>query len=508
MQAVFNRSLSRSLSRSANERLFTDECHSNNLLKGLAELRRSNTFCDISLQVNEHQIQAHKLVLSAFCPYFAAMFRPHTKEGSQEIVTLPDFLPGSTLDMLVDFAYTGQLVITGDAVQDLLLAANFLSIESVQKACCTFLADNMDVGNCLNILAFADQLGCTELASETKNFISFHFADVIKADEFLDFPCDRVTSILQMEDTCIEHPVGVVGTSDVQEQVIYEALIRYVEYAPEERLPLLADWLQYVHLPLMTDTALDQIEEDLLQKGRDRKCLVLVQKAKEKKAQMAAGPGPVEEKWCQPRCCTRNVIVQAKGFANHGYVLPDLESFRDEFKERGLQCHVTGMKLWIRRWDGRPVLGGLSVHFSNGTECIHGQTDCPDVHEFHLDPDERINQISVNCGYLIDKLTFHTTKNRQFGPYGGPGGGEGSTCPPPGGKCGHLVGVSGSVVNSQDSLALTRLKFIWMSYIQDVNEVPKQKPKGRKYFYDSDTSEEYTPYYGNDIDSEYETDSN
>lgn len=139
---------------------------------------------------------------------------------------------------------------------------------------------------------------------------------------------------------------------------------------------------------------------------------------------------------------------------------------------------------------------GLSVYFSNGRSDTHGQTDCPDVHEFHLEPDERINEINVNFGFLIDKLTFHTTKNRRFGPYGGPGGGQGSTHPPPGGKFGHLVGLAGSLVYDQGAYAITRLTFLWMSYMTpSVLKGTKDKDGRLHEVLDSEDSADSCDYY-------------
>ena len=51
------------------------------------------------------------------------------------------------------------------------------------------------------------------------------------------------------------------------------------------------------------------------------------------------------------RCYT-----ESKAFAAGGQIKPVVNQFNDE--KQATNGQVTGIKLWIRRWDGRPVLGG------------------------------------------------------------------------------------------------------------------------------------------------------
>ena len=46
-------------------------------------------------------------------------------------------------------------------------------------------------------------------------------------------------------------------------------------------------------------------------------------------------------------------------FANGGQVWPEIERFDHKTEMKELLVRVTGMDLYIRRWDGRPVLGGI-----------------------------------------------------------------------------------------------------------------------------------------------------
>ncbi len=94
---------------------------------------------------------------------------------------------------------------------------------------------------------------------------------------------------------------------------------------------------------------------------------------------------------------------------------------------------------------------------------LHGQpTD--QHHKFHLEVDERIIGITPQTGWMIDRLTFHTNKDRHFGPYGGDGGGLKDIDGPPEGCKGFLAAIRGSIVETQGSLGITSLAFKWAYY--------------------------------------------
>lgn len=69
-------------------------------------------------------------------------------------VMLRDVDP-TALDLLIEYAYTGEITITPDNVQVLLPASSLLQIQEVREACCRFLMKQLDPTNCLGIRSFA-----------------------------------------------------------------------------------------------------------------------------------------------------------------------------------------------------------------------------------------------------------------------------------------------------------------------------------------------------------------
>ena len=62
----------------------------------------------------------------------------------------------------------------------------------MKLACCEFLAHHIDVSNVLGFWLFADRNMCDKLALKASIFIREKFVFVMREDEFLELPLDRL----------------------------------------------------------------------------------------------------------------------------------------------------------------------------------------------------------------------------------------------------------------------------------------------------------------------------
>lgn len=76
------------------------------------------------------------------------------KEHESNEVILHDVDPAA-IELLIEYAYTGQIIITPDNVQVLLPASSVLQMQDVREACCRFLLRQLHPTNCLGIRSFA-----------------------------------------------------------------------------------------------------------------------------------------------------------------------------------------------------------------------------------------------------------------------------------------------------------------------------------------------------------------
>ncbi len=122
---------------------------------GLEKFRQDNVLCDVTLKVEGKSFPAHKNVLAVFSPYFKSMFQSQFKEATSDEVSLPT-INEATLQQMLKFAYLGQKPdITFDNVSDLVAAAHLMDIKPFLTEICTFLTNELDTENCLQIYRYS-----------------------------------------------------------------------------------------------------------------------------------------------------------------------------------------------------------------------------------------------------------------------------------------------------------------------------------------------------------------
>lgn len=134
------------------------------------------------------------------------------KEHNSNEITLHD-MDATAVELLVEYGYTGQIIITPDNVQVLLPASGILQMNTVREACCGFLMKQLHPTNCLGIRSFAGKLvdldvlvrivsvlldthSCKELHKKSHCFALQNFQQVASTEEFLLLHFQDVSSLI------------------------------------------------------------------------------------------------------------------------------------------------------------------------------------------------------------------------------------------------------------------------------------------------------------------------
>lgn len=88
------------------------------------------------------------------------------------------FSPLQVMDRLIEFAYTASISVGEKCVIHVMNGAVMYQIDSVVKACCDFLVQQLDPSNAIGIANFAEQIGCTELHQKAREYIYMNFSQV------------------------------------------------------------------------------------------------------------------------------------------------------------------------------------------------------------------------------------------------------------------------------------------------------------------------------------------
>ncbi|XP_031567854.1 actin-binding protein IPP-like [Actinia tenebrosa] len=498
----------------AKEKVVEDKKHSSAILLGLHQNYKDEKFCDVTLVFGDKEIKAHKVVLASSSRYFEAMFSSNFIDGSQQKLEIPLF-DSKIGTALIDYAYTGKVEITADNVVEILAGANFLQgFDFVEKSCCDYLKFHMSDENALQILQVADQFHQSKLKDHIKKYCFLRFSTFAENKAFLNIPFKLLKEVLSDDHLLVEKN-GVVYLGRRQEEYLLEKVLEYIKHN-EEVNEKAEQLLKCIHLPLLKNKKLHALKSnDVLQ---STECKALIDEALLLKKEKTSKSAQLQEEetdelsqkdWTKPRPCGEYQLWRGRCLANGEQVNDEAVAFSDKEKINVHSDYVTGMDLWIRSWDGRPVIGGMKIYYSNGESCMHGDEKGSTKEEFRLDTDERIIKLDSQSGYMIDCVTFFTNKERKLGPHGGSGGGYRQENPP--NYHGYLVCVEGNVVKSQGSLGITKLQFLWrffrthdQSHVPDYIEAYYDEFDEDDYddFYDD--YEDYDDYEGYDFEDDYD----
>ncbi|KAL4084260.1 hypothetical protein QTP88_028085 [Uroleucon formosanum] len=225
------------------------------ILEDLQSLRINEDLCDIRLETNDGTILlCHKNVLMAESPYFREMFG-NFYQRNKDLVKIREF-SSSVLRLLVDYIYSGQIIITRENVQVLLPAANILQLDFVIGACAEFLKNLLDASNCFGIKAFAHSHNCPMLLSSSEEYIKKHYLEVANGEDFLSLFVEDVIKIISCNDLAVPF-----------EEKVFESIIKWVRHDLEQRKDFLPELMEHIRLPLlasMPDILNGIIEDPLL----------------------------------------------------------------------------------------------------------------------------------------------------------------------------------------------------------------------------------------------------
>ncbi|XP_052754733.1 modifier of mdg4-like [Galleria mellonella] len=105
---------------------------------GLGSLQQNEEFVDMTLAADGHHVKVHQLVLSVVSPYLKALI---TSINCPHPVVFLNKISYKTLCYILEYVYTGEVVVAEEDINDLVEAAQALKIKGLE---------DMKLGNSLN----------------------------------------------------------------------------------------------------------------------------------------------------------------------------------------------------------------------------------------------------------------------------------------------------------------------------------------------------------------------
>uniref|UniRef100_G1Q447 Zinc finger and BTB domain containing 10 n=1 Tax=Myotis lucifugus TaxID=59463 RepID=G1Q447_MYOLU len=116
------------------------------LLQQLNEQRKKGILCDVSIVVSGKIFKAHKNILVAGSRFFKTLYCFSNKENpNQNNTTHLDIASVQGFSVILDFLYSGNLVLTSQNAIEVMTVASYLQMSEVVQTCRNFIKDALNV---------------------------------------------------------------------------------------------------------------------------------------------------------------------------------------------------------------------------------------------------------------------------------------------------------------------------------------------------------------------------
>ncbi|NXA37598.1 KLH29 protein, partial [Eudromia elegans] len=246
--------------------------HLPKMLKELNQQRRAKEFTDLKIIVEGKEFEVHQNVLASCSLYFKDLIKRSPREGSrsgEKLELAMSNLTADVLELLLEFVYTGSLIIDSANAKTLLEAASKFQFHTFCKVCVSFLEKQLTASNCLGILAMAEAMQCTELYNMAKAYALQIFPEVANQEEILNISKDDFISYMSND-----------SLNTKAEELVYETVIKWIKKDAAIRAQYAAELLAVVRLPFIHPSyLLNVVDNEELIKSSEA-CRDLVNEAK------------------------------------------------------------------------------------------------------------------------------------------------------------------------------------------------------------------------------------
>ncbi|KAL1378895.1 hypothetical protein pipiens_000519, partial [Culex pipiens pipiens] len=137
----------------------------------LKTLIEDNKFGDVAILIDGRQFLAHKCILTARSPVFAAMFEHQLRETIQNCVTISDVEPGVFKELL-RYVYTDELTTLDTMAHALYTAADKYAIPTLKSRCQYHILDRLSDETVAETLVLAEMHSDQEMKKRALKFLS------------------------------------------------------------------------------------------------------------------------------------------------------------------------------------------------------------------------------------------------------------------------------------------------------------------------------------------------
>ncbi|KAK0163173.1 hypothetical protein PV327_006881 [Microctonus hyperodae] len=142
-------------------------------------------FNDLVIKIDDKEILAHKVILSAYSPVFLAMFKSDMAESEKNEIVLND-IAFDIMQLVIKFMYSGKVdsELPVDDLLSMLYVSDKYDVTDLKKLCEKILILKISIYNVFKIFENAHLYRASNLITSGKEFMKKNKHTVIKSDDF------------------------------------------------------------------------------------------------------------------------------------------------------------------------------------------------------------------------------------------------------------------------------------------------------------------------------------
>ncbi|XP_071161497.1 uncharacterized protein [Mytilus edulis] len=406
--------------------------------------------CDIEIRCGEFKTKAHSEVLSNVSDYFKANI--NYNKDVQTIFINREFVSPDVLNDVICYAYTGMFEISSNNVQDSIATASYLQVKIILDECEKFMIKNVDDSSAISLLPFANRYDLSSLIETIVISISENFDSLVDRNAFTRLSHDEFKFLLMDRNLSVFRKGIPVDNPEIH---IIEAVGKTLTANQDDDVSTIKDILSAIRFSDLPKSDLNNLYQIYpVFQILDRSFFL-----------NTTNSSLLNRTFSKPMKCFKHSIP----YASHSRrKFTSRLNFMSCFKDiTDVNDRPRKVWLWVTRWEGFIVIGGIRVNYESGENILHGilpkaKHSIISEHEFVLDENEVITNISIRSGVLIDSLSFDTNYGRTYGPYGSDGGFPSSASPPQ--KRGYFHSFHGMVYKGRYEYFIANIEFTWVVF--------------------------------------------
>ena len=210
--------------------------YSSHIAKTFQQLRLDDEITDFTIVSEKQSFNCHRVILAGSSPVLQAMVRSGMTEASEHQANL-DTIPPAVMQLVLDYLYTGEVVIPHEHLQKTIEAADYLQLLELKEICLGDAPAAFQPSNIVSWYKLADGLDIEELKLKCAEVMSSSLAEVSRFAEFQELNFAEVNSFMSS-----------AQETDVDPDDLLEASMQWINSKPAQRTDCMEELLQKIQL--------------------------------------------------------------------------------------------------------------------------------------------------------------------------------------------------------------------------------------------------------------------